>query len=195
VADSTTAMAMTVTLIAGAAASLSWLTWEYVKTGKCSLVGMVTGTIAGLAAITPASGYVGPAYAILIGLLAGMMCQEASVFLRNRLKIDDSLDVFAVHGAGGIYGSLMIAPLGQATWTAQLGGIAIIGVYTVVVSIVLILLCNVLFGMRVPREVELRGLDADLHDQPEAPPQAPATTAPPAQTQTGPAISVDAAHF
>jgi len=165
VADSTTAMAMTVTLLSAATASLSWLGWEYVKTGKCSLVGMVTGTIAGLAAITPASGYVGPGYAILIGALAGMMCLEATYFLRGRLGIDDSLDVFAVHGVGGIYGSLMIAPLGQATWVAQIGGTAIIGIYTAVVTLVLIFVCKAVVGMRVSREVELAGLDAAMTDE------------------------------
>ena len=104
VADSTTAMAMTVTMMSAATASLSWLAWEYVKTGKCSLVGMVTGTLAGLAAITPASGYVGPAYALMIGGIAGMMCQEVVYLLRDKFKVDDSLDVFAVHGAVAFMG-------------------------------------------------------------------------------------------
>jgi len=159
VADSTTAMAMTVTMLAGATASLSWLAWEYVKTGRCTLVGMATGTIAGLAAITPASGYVGPAYGILIGALAGMMCQEGMVYVKTKLNIDDSLDVFAVHGVAGIYGSLMIAPLGAATWEAQFGGIAIIGTYTAIVTLILIFFCKGVVGIRVSPEKEQTGLD------------------------------------
>ncbi len=159
VADSTTAMALTVTMVSAATASLTWMTWEYVKTGKATMVGMVTGTLAGLAAITPASGYVGPAYALMIGALAGMMCQEVVYFLRDKLGVDDSLDVFAVHGAGGIYGSLMIAPLGAASWTAQLGGIAIIGGYTLVVTLVLVFFCKGVVGIRITTEEEEAGLD------------------------------------
>ena len=165
VADSTTAMAMTVTMMSAATASLSWLLWEYVKTGKCTLVGMVTGTLAGLAAITPASGYVGPGYALMIGAIAGMMCQEVVYLLRDKFNVDDSLDVFAVHGAGGIYGSLMIAPLGAASWTAQLGGIAIIGAYTAAVTLVLIFFCKGVVGIRVDEDTERDGLDAALYGQ------------------------------
>lgn len=164
-ADSVTAMAMTVTMLSAATASLSWLLWEYVKTGKCTLVGMVTGTLAGLAAITPASGYVGPAYALMIGAIAGMMCQEVVYMLRNKLGVDDSLDVFAVHGAGGIYGSLMIAPLGAATWPAQLGGIAIIAGYTAVVTLVLIFFCKGVAGIRIAEHVERDGIDNALYGE------------------------------
>lgn len=164
-ADSVTAMAMTVTLLAGATASLTWIAWEYLKTGKCTLVGMATGTIAGLAAITPASGYVGPTYALLIGALAGMMCQEGVGYVKAKLNIDDSLDVFAVHGVGGIYGSLMIAPLGAASWQAQFGGIGIIGAYTAVVTLVLIFFCKGVVGIRVSPELEEAGLDDVTHGE------------------------------
>jgi Amt family ammonium transporter len=163
-ADPTAAMAMTVTLIAGAASSLSWLAWEYVKFGKFTLVGMVTGTLSGLAAITPAAGFVDPAYALLIGAIAGMMCQEA-VYLLRRFGIDDTLDVFAVHGVGGVYGSMMIAPLGIANWTAQIGGIAIVGAYTICVTLVLIFFCKGVVGIRVSEEHENSGLDKVLHGQ------------------------------
>jgi len=164
-ADSTAAMAVTVTIISAATASLSWLTWEYVKFGKFTLVGMVTGTLAGLAAITPAAGYVEPGYAMMIGAIAGMMCQEVVYFLRDRLGVDDSLDVFAVHGAGGIYGSLMIAPLGLTSWQAQLGSIGIIGAYTAGATLILIYLCKGVVGIRVDSEVENTGLDRALHGQ------------------------------
>ena len=120
-ADGGAAMAMTVTHISAAAASLTWALWEKIKFGKASLVGMVTGTIAGLASITPASGFVGPVEALVIGLVAGVLCQEAVNFVRNRLKIDDTLDVFAVHGVGGIFGTIMIAAFGAGSWVAQLG--------------------------------------------------------------------------
>lgn len=163
-ADPTAAMAMTVTLIAGAASSLSWLAWEYVKFGKFTLVGMVTGTLSGLAAITPAAGFVDPAYALLIGAIAGMMCQEA-VYLLRRFGIDDTLDVFAVHGVGGVYGSMMIAPLGIANWTAQIGGIAIVGAYTICVTLVLIFFCKGVVGIRLSEEHENSGLDKVLHGQ------------------------------
>lgn len=136
--------------------------WEYVKTGKVTLVGMVTGTISGLVAVTPASGYVGPSYAIIIGVVAGLLCQETVYFLRDKLKIDDSLDVFAVHGAGGIYGSIMMAALGVASWTAQLGGMLIIAGYVAVVTFVLVFFCKGLLGMRVEPEVEAMGLDLAL---------------------------------
>ena len=100
-ADGGAAMALTVTHISAAAASLSWALWEKIKFGKASHVGIVTGTIAGLASITPASGFVDPVTALCIGGVAGILCQEAVVLVRNTLKIDDTLDVFAVHGVGG----------------------------------------------------------------------------------------------
>lgn len=163
-ANSGAAMAITVTLLSGATASLTWMLWEYVKTGKTTLVGLATGTLAGLAAITPAAGFVGPAYALMIGAIAGMMCQEV-VYLLRKIGVDDTLDVFAVHGAGGIYGSLMIAPLGIATWTAQLGGMAFIAAYTVAVTFVLIYFCKGLTGIRTSAEAEHQGLDMLVHGQ------------------------------
>ncbi|MEO0380862.1 MAG: ammonia channel protein, partial [Pseudomonadota bacterium] len=161
-ADARAAMAVAVTLLAGATASLTWMLWEYIKTGKVTLVGLVTGTIAGLVAVTPASGYVGPAYSILIGIVAGLLCQETVYFLRDKLGVDDALDVFAVHGAGGIYGSMMMAALGVASWTAQLGGMLIIAVYVAAVTFVLVFFCKGLLGMRVDADVENRGLDHAL---------------------------------
>lgn len=163
-ADPSAAMALTVTIIAGAASSLSWLIWEYIKFGKFTLVGMVTGTLSGLASITPAAGFVDPSYALLIGAIAGMMCQEA-VYLLRKFGVDDTLDVFAVHGVGGIYGSMMIAPLGIASWTAQLGSIAIIGAYTICVTLILIFFCKGVVGIRVSEEHENSGLDKVLHGQ------------------------------
>ena len=121
-ADSGAAMAITVTHISAAAASLTWAAWERLKFGKASLVGMVTGTIAGLASITPAAGSVDPLQALLIGSIAGILCQEVVNLVRNMLRIDDTLDVFAVHGVGGIFGTLMIGFFGYASIFTQLSG-------------------------------------------------------------------------
>ena len=164
-ADGGAAMAITVTHISAATASLTWALWERIKFGKASLVGIVTGTIAGLASITPASGFVGPWAALLIGAVAGILCQEAVVLIRNRFKIDDTLDVFAVHGVGGIFGTIMIAALGLGSWAAQLGGLVIVGVFTTVVTVALILICRVVLPMRVDAETETNGLDLSVHGE------------------------------
>ena len=164
-ADGGAAMAITVTHISAAAASLSWGLWERVKYGKVSLVGVVTGTIAGLASITPASGFVGPVAALIIGGIAGILCQEAVGLIRNKLRIDDTLDVFAVHGVGGIFGTIMIAVFGQGAWAAQLGGLAIVGLYTVVVTVVLIKLVGAITPLRVDEDTEQGGLDLTVHGE------------------------------
>ncbi len=164
-ADGGAAMAMTVTHISAAAASLTWALWEKIKFGKASLVGMVTGTIAGLASITPASGFVGPVEALVIGLVAGVLCQEAVNFVRSRLKIDDTLDVFAVHGVGGIFGTIMIAAFGAGSWVAQLGSLLIVGVFTVVVTVLLIVVVRAITPLRVDAETEVNGLDLSVHGE------------------------------
>lgn len=164
-ADGGAAMALTVTHISAATASLSWALWEKIKFGKASLVGMVTGTIAGLASITPASGFVGPVEALIIGAVAGILCQEAVNFIRNALKIDDTLDVFAVHGVGGIFGTIMIAAFGAASWAAQLGSLVIVGVFTTVVTVVLIFVVKAITALRVDDETETNGLDLSVHGE------------------------------
>ena len=164
-ADGGAAMALTVTHISAATASLTWALWEKIKFGKASLVGMVTGTIAGLASITPASGFVGPVEALIIGGIAGILCQEGVNLVRNVIKIDDTLDVFAVHGIGGIFGTIMIAAFGQGAWVAQLGGLAVVGIYTIVVSIVLIKVVGIFTPLRVTSETETAGLDLSQHGE------------------------------
>ncbi|EEX10618.1 ammonium transporter NrgA [Ruegeria lacuscaerulensis ITI-1157] len=164
-ADGGAAMALTVTHISAATASLSWALWERIKYGKASLVGLVTGTIAGLASITPASGYVDPVQALIIGAVAGILCQEAVNVVRNVLNIDDTLDVFAVHGVGGIFGTLMIAVFGLGAWTAQLGGLVIVGVFTSVVTFVLIKVVALVTPLRVDAETETNGLDLSVHGE------------------------------
>ena len=165
-ADGGAAMALTVTHISAATASLTWALWEKIKYGKASLVGLVTGTIAGLASITPASGFVGPVEALIIGAVAGILCQEAVNLMRNTLKIDDTLDVFAVHGVGGIFGTIMIAVFAEdSSWVAQLGSLAIVGVFTVVVTVAITMIARAAVGMRVDAETETNGLDLAQHGE------------------------------
>lgn len=164
-ANGQAAMAITVTHLSAAAASLTWMAWERIKFGRASMVGLVTGTIAGLASITPASGYVGPVAALAIGAIAGVLCQEAVLLVKNRSGIDDTLDVFAVHGVGGIFGTIMVAVLGAGSWTAQLGGLAIVGIWTVVASFALIKICALITPIRVDLETEVNGLDLSIHGE------------------------------
>ncbi|WP_224814866.1 ammonium transporter [Hasllibacter sp. MH4015] len=165
-ADGGAAMALTVTHISAAAASLSWGLWERVKYGKVSLVGVVTGTIAGLASITPASGFVGPVAALIIGSVAGILCQEAVTLIRNKARIDDTLDVFAVHGVGGIFGTIMILFFASdVSAVAQFGGLAIVGVYTIVLTFVIARLVGLITPLRVDEETEVNGLDLSVHGE------------------------------
>ena len=164
-ADGGAAMALTVTHISAAAASLTWALWEKIKYGRASLVGLVTGTIAGLASITPASGFVGPLEALLIGSVAGILCQEAVTFVRNKLQIDDTLDVFAVHGVGGIFGTLIIALFGKGIWVAQIGSLVIVGVFTCVLTVLLVKIVGAVTGLRVDAETETNGLDLSVHGE------------------------------
>ena len=164
-ADGGAAMALTVTHISAATASLTWALWEKIKYGKASLVGIVTGTIAGLASITPASGFVGPIEALVIGAVAGILCQEAVNVVRNTLKIDDTLDVFAVHGVGGIFGTLMIAGFGHGAWVAQIGALIVVGIFTLVVSYLLVKITQIFVPLRVDAETETNGLDLSAHGE------------------------------
>ncbi|WP_299782119.1 ammonium transporter [uncultured Roseobacter sp.] len=164
-ADGGAAMALTVTHISAATASLTWAAWEKLRYGKASLVGMVTGTIAGLASITPASGSVGPVEALFIGAVAGVMCQELCGVVKNVLKIDDTLDVFAVHGVGGMFGIIMLAVFGHASWVAQLGGLAVVGVWTLITTVLIILVARAVMPLRVSDEDETNGLDLSAHGE------------------------------
>jgi Amt family ammonium transporter len=164
-ANGQAAMALTVTHLSAAAASLTWALWERIKFGRASLVGLVTGTIAGLASITPASGFVGPVEALVIGGIAGVLCQEAVGLVRNKLRIDDTLDVFAVHGVGGIFGTVMIAVFGAGTWAAQLGGLAVVGLWTVGLTFALVKLVALVTPLRVDEEIEFNGLDLSVHGE------------------------------
>jgi Amt family ammonium transporter len=164
-ADAGAAMAITVTHLSAAAASLTWALWERIKFGRASMVGLVTGTIAGLASVTPAAGFISPIEALIIGAIAGVLCQEVVSFVRSKLVVDDTLDVFAVHGVGGIFGTIMIAAFGAGTWTAQLGSLAIVGVWTTVVTVGLIYICRAVTSLRVEDETETTCLDLAVHGE------------------------------
>ena len=170
-ADGGAAMALMVTHISAATASLSWALMERVRYGKSSMVGLVTGTIAGLASITPASGFVGPVGALFIGAVAGVLCQFAVGFIKDKIKIDDTLDVFAVHGVGGIFGTIMApilatAPLegGQGLAT-QFIALAAVGAFTIVATYVIARVCSLIYPMRVDEEDEVTGLDLTSHGE------------------------------
>jgi Amt family ammonium transporter len=178
-ADGQAAMSLLVTHISASVASLTWMLIEWKKNGKPGLVGIVTGTIAGLATITPASGSVGPIGAIIIGFSAGLVCYFMCGVIKGALKIDDSLDVFAVHGVGGILGTLLVAFLAADTFGGN-GGVDFnalaqlkvqaIGVVTVVAwsaiaTIIIITICKLVTGLRVSEETETIGLDEAEHGE------------------------------
>ena len=179
VADGGAGMALLVTHISAAAATLTWMTIEWVRNGRPGLVGTVTGTIAGLATITPASGYVGPVGALIIGVLAGIVCFYAVGFVRGRLKIDDSLDVFAVHGVGGILGTLLTAflasdvfgggglgdvSMGRQLWIQVVGVLTVLG-WSLVLCVVIVKAVNGVVGLRVDDQAETEGLDLTSHGE------------------------------
>ena len=164
-ADGGAAMAVLVTHLSAATAALSWALWERIKFGRSSMVGIVTGAVAGLASITPASGYVEPWQALVIGGVAGVLCQEAVALVRGKLRIDDTLDVFAVHGVGGILGTIMVAAFGLGSWAAQLGGLAIVGAWTIAATFVIARAVMLVTPLRVDAETETNGLDLSAHGE------------------------------
>lgn len=177
-ANETAAQAMLVTHISAATASLVWMLIEWVSFRKPTLVGIATGMVAGLATITPAAGSVGPVGAILIGILASGVCYAAVGLIRQRLKVDDSLDVFAVHGVGGMLGSLLIpflaaagplAPgLGMsvgAQFGAQLLGVAVVALYSAIVTAAILFAIKLFLPLRVSPEDEENGLDSATHGE------------------------------
>ncbi len=183
-ANESAGMALLATHMSAAAGALTWMAIEWIKHGKPSGLGAVTGMVAGLATITPASGSVGPAGGMLIGIMGGALCYAATMYLKHKIKIDDSLDVFPVHGVGGILGTLMAAVFvstglgafsgnGYAegmTMGSQLGvqviGIAATGLYTAVLTFVILKIVGILTsGIRVSDEQEQLGLDITDHDE------------------------------
>lgn len=176
-------MAMLVTHLSASAGAITWLTIEWIKYGKPSALGAVTGLVAGLGTITPASGFVGPGGALVIGISAGIVCFYATMTLKQVLKIDDSLDVFPVHGVGGILGTFMAGIFASSelgvfsgkgladgvTIAGQLGvqltGIIAVFVYTAIVTFVILKIVGMLVGLRVSDEEETEGLDVISHNE------------------------------
>ncbi len=182
-ANGNAGMAMLVTHTSAAAGALAWMTMEWLKYGKPSVLGVATGTIAGLATITPASGYVGPGGALVIGLGAGVICFTATNFMKRALKVDDSLDVFPVHGVGGMLGTLsagvfastelgLFSGQGYAEGMSmgsqiivQFTGVVAIALYTLILTFVLLKLVDWTLGLRVSAEEEAAGLDTTQHNE------------------------------
>ena len=182
-ADASAGMAMLVTHISASVAALTWMTIEWVKSGKATMIGIATGMVAGLATITPASGTVGPSGALLIGLLAGSVCFYATQLLKAYFKIDDSLDVFPVHGVGGILGIIMLALVGNpegflgsgaagiseegalAQLMLQLEGVIIISAWTVIATYIILKVIGSFTDVRVSEEGEEEGLDIFEHNE------------------------------
>jgi Amt family ammonium transporter len=173
-------MAMLVTHIAAAAGSLAWMGLEWTRFGKPSVLGIVTGMVAGLGTITPASGFVGPMGGLVIGLVAGVVCFFATQLIKRKLKIDDSLDVFPVHGVGGFTGLLLTAvfsassldglglpegvSIGKQLLTQAIGAFATLA-WCGVATFVLLKLVNLILPLRVSAEQENEGLDLVLHEE------------------------------
>ena len=179
-ANADAGMAILVTHISAATATIVWIVIEKIKFGKSSLVGAVTGCIAGLASITPASGSVGPIGGLVIGLISGGVCYYMVNIVKETFKIDDSLDVFAVHGIGGLLGILLIPFLTAENYggigydegssfgdlmTTQIIGVISVGLFTLVGSIILLVITRSIFGLRVTNESQEEGLDIAEHGQ------------------------------
>jgi Amt family ammonium transporter len=179
-ADGSAGMAMLVTHIGAATGAFAWLLCEWLRYGKPSVLGIVTGMVAGLGTITPASGFVGPIGALAIGAAAGVACFAATSYMKRVLNVDDSLDVFPVHGVGGLLGTLLTAVFVSTTFggvgypekvtmgeqfVTQLVGVAVTAVWSGVLTWVLLKLVDAIVGMRVASEEETEGLDTVEHNE------------------------------
>ena len=179
-AGNSAGMALLVTHIAAATASLVWMFIEWFRFGRPSLVGIVTGMVAGLATVTPASGFIGVPGGLVLGLAGGVACYVAVDLIRVRLKVDDSLDVFAVHGVGGILGSLLVAYLALpafgglgladgvtagSQFMVQLSSVAITVLWTGIASYVILTVIGAMIGLRVDQQDEIEGLDLSQHGE------------------------------
>jgi Amt family ammonium transporter len=172
-------MAMAVTQFATATAAFVWMLVEWIHRGKPTVIGICTGAVAGLVAITPASGFVGPLGALAIGAAAGIVCYWGVTALKHMLGYDDALDAFGVHAVGGIVGALLtgVFAIEQYGGTAgliegnpgqvlnQVYGIAIVIAYDVAVSLIILKVIDVIIGLRVTKDIEQEGLDLALHGE------------------------------
>jgi Amt family ammonium transporter len=171
-------MTMLATHLAAATATCVWVAIEWIKFGKPSLVGAVTGTVAGLATITPASGYVGPMGAVALGIIGGTVCYGAVAVVKRSFKIDDALDVLGVHGVGGALGSLLVpfmvsigtggVPLARsalAQFAVQGEAVVAVGLWSVAATVLIITVVKVTSGWRISRDAEVQGLDFSSHGE------------------------------
>ena len=174
-ADGRAGMAMAVTQIATGAAALGWMFAEWMAKGKPSVLGIASGAVAGLVAITPASGFVDPKGALIIGIAAGVICFWGATSLKRMLKYDDSLDAFGVHGIGGIVGALLTGFLAvesiggtagsMAQFIIQVKGTAITIAYTAIGTFIILKVLDMIIGLRVAEDQEREGLDITLHGE------------------------------
>jgi len=179
-ADGAAGMAMLVTHVGAATGAFAWMACEWLRYQKPSVLGIVTGMVAGLGTITPASGFVGPLGAIAIGGAAGIVCFFATNYMKRVMNVDDSLDVFPVHGVGGILGTLLTGVFVSAAFggigypdkvdmggqlAVQLYGVLAVGAWSAVLTYVLLKLCDLVIGMRVAPDEETEGLDTVLHNE------------------------------
>ena len=183
-ADGNASMAILVTHISAAMGTMTWLVIEWIRFGKPSALGAVTGMVAGLGTITPASGFVGPGAALIIGIMAGLVCFTATQYIKRVLKIDDSLDVFPVHGVGGILGTLLAGVFSATSLgvfsgygfadgidsmggqlSVQFTGVIATLVFTAIVTYVILKVVDAIVGLRVAEEEEIEGLDIALHEE------------------------------
>jgi len=171
-ADGRAGMAMLATQMATGAAALAWMFAEWVTKGKPSVLGIASGAVAGLVAITPASGFVGPTPAVIIGLAAGVVCYFASTSLKHMFNYDDSLDAFGVHGIGGIVGALLTGVFVSKEISGvdgsvliQAKGVAVTVVYGFIVSYLILIIIDKVIGLRVTEDQEREGLDISLHGE------------------------------
>jgi len=178
-ADGSAGMAMLVTHISASAGALTWMVIEWLRFGKPSVLGIVTGMVAGLGTITPASGFVGPAGALVIGVTSGIVCFYAVQIVKRRFKIDDSLDVFPVHGVGGVVGSILTGVfaaksmgglgLGEVTMLYQVGvqtlAVVVVAVWSALFSYLILKALDKVMGLRVSEDEEVQGLDIILHEE------------------------------
>jgi Amt family ammonium transporter len=170
--DGRAGMAMAVTQIATAAAALAWMFSEWLAKGKPSVLGIASGAVAGLVAITPASGFVGPNASVIIGVAAGVLCFYASSYVKKWLGYDDSLDAFGVHCIGGIVGALLTGALvskdisgAEGSVLTQLWGVGTTLIYGFIVSFIILKIIDMTIGLRVPEDQEREGLDISLHGE------------------------------
>ena len=177
-ANGDAAMALLVTHLSASAATLTWMAIEWIKNGKPSVLGAATGSIAGLAAVTPASGFVGPVGGLAIGVCSGILCWFFSTAVKQKLGYDDSLDVFGVHGIGGLVGTLLAGVFAAEYFGGNQGDLNIASqvrvqaqaaitaiVYTVIASWVILKLVDAVIGLRVSESEEIGGLDTSLHNE------------------------------